>query len=158
MSSIGLTLSLTLVLLANCMVVAAGRDDVKSMENRYGNGKLFWVSTTSTTSTLQTTTQCVKTNAAAACGKRRKRKRSIITELPSEDSGDILPSRGEQDEFVDEVEDLVEMQSIFAGDRMPRFLLYWKTTTATSTSTSYTATSTLATALCTPSGFALSPC
>ena len=40
----------------------------------------------------------------------------------------------------------------------PRFLLYWKTTTATSTSTSYTATSTLATAQCTPSGFALSPC
>ena len=32
-----------------------------------------------------------RTNAAAACGKRRKRKRSIITELPSEDSGDILP-------------------------------------------------------------------
>ena len=31
-----------------------------------------------------------------------------------------IDSRGEQDEFVDEVEDLLEAQSIIAGDRMPR--------------------------------------
>merc|ERR1719264_1082280 len=155
MTSCSLTVALSLILFANNLVTAAGRDGVQNMD---GNGKLFWVSTTSTTSTLQTTTQCVKTSGTAqACGK--KRKRSIVTELPSEDTGDILPSiRGKEDEFVDEVEDLLDEQSIIAGDRMPRFLLYWKTTTATSTSTSYTATSTLATAQCTPSGFALSPC
>ena len=41
---------------------------------------------------------------------------------------------------------------------LTRFMLYWKTTTSTSTATSYTSTSTLATAACTPSGFALTAC
>ena len=35
-----------------------------------------------------------------------------------------IDSRGEQDEFVDEVEDLLEAQSIIAGDRMPRWKNY----------------------------------
>ena len=41
---------------------------------------------------------------------------------------------------------------------LARFVLYWRTTTATSTSTSYTATSTLASITCTPNGFPLSVC
>jgi len=149
--------SLTVALFLLSSTSAAGEVNMKRMENRDGLGKLFWVSTSSTTTTLETTTQCVKTSAAAACGKK-KRKRSIVTHLPAEDSEEILPSRGSQDEVMEEVEDLLEAESIISGDRMPRFLLYWKTTTDTSTSTSYTATSTLATAACTPSGFALSPC
>merc|ERR1719192_2446141 len=45
-----------------------------------------------------------------------------------------------------------------APNRQARFVLYWRTTTATSTSTSYTATSTLASLTCTPNGFPLSVC
>merc|ERR1719195_322419 len=83
-------------------------------------GRIFLVSTTSSTSVLTTSTICwVSTNAAisAQCT-RRKRRRDIMDDAEMEVEG--------------------------------RRFLYWATTTDISTSTTFSATSTLASLACTP--------
>merc|ERR1711997_355356 len=84
--------------------------------------KLFFVSSSSTTSTVTTFSNCYSTLASvtATCG----RKRRAITEAEDAESSNA---------------------------RQGKFLLYWLTTTSTSTTTTFSATTTLYLS-CIPSG------
>merc|ERR1712210_72586 len=99
--------------------------------------KLFFVSTSATTSTLQTAFVCYVTSAAptSVCG--RKKRRAI--------SFDGMEPEGAAVQ-------LDEASSKVSGRRKGRFLLYWITTTSISTSTSFTITYSVSSALCTPAG------
>merc|ERR1711899_568808 len=122
-------------------------------------GKLFWESTASTTSTLSTTTQCFVTSGAVSACTRKKR--SI--EYDVDGTGSPISATPSRSVARGDGEDLEGEKGVQPGmeeapNRQARFVLYWRTTTATSTSTSYTATSTLASITCTPNGFPLSVC
>merc|ERR1711910_217007 len=104
--------------------------------------KLFFVSTSATTSTLQTLSLCyVSTATPVACSGRKRR--SISSELvESEMDGmepDVQPSTMNR-----------EVDGKPLQDREGRFLLYWITTT--SISTSFTTTYTISSVTCTPNG------
>merc|ERR1711953_203669 len=119
------------------------------------NGRLFFVSSSSTTSTVLTNTICFSAATGfTACG--RKKRRSI--ELSGEDETEASPTPVMRNDEAYEEEKLESGVSESAEDREGRFLLYWLTTTSTSATTSYTGTSTLATLECPPSGFSLSAC
>ena len=104
--------------------------------------KLFFVSTSATTSTLQTASLCWHSSASiTTCTGRKKRTISLDGVEPV---GAVQPSTSQ----VESVE------SSFSGNgkREGRFLLYWITTTSISTSTSFTTTFTITSVLCTPPG------
>merc|ERR1719348_1034432 len=112
--------------------------------------RLFYVSTSSSTTTISTLTICFSTTSLASgltqC--KKKRRRSIIQdEIAGDvDSDTITPQRAD-------IEDSGMEVSEDAAQRDPRFLLYWISTTTTSTTTSFTATSTISSIVCTPQGF-----
>ena len=120
--------------------------------------KLFFVSSSSTTSSVSTSTVCFLSTSSGlvACGKRKKR--SMVVDGFSGDAGEIMP----QSSFDAESDSDPKLESgaeePTTSDRDGRFLLYWLTTTSTSTTTIYTGTSTLATLQCTPGGYTLSAC
>merc|ERR1712029_621056 len=90
-------------------------------------GRVFFVSTSTSTPTFSTTTQCyVKATSIVACTKRKKR--TIVD--GADDMPDMIDPVGVHRDIDEETEDAV--------------LLYWATSTVTSTTTSYTSTSTLA--------------
>merc|ERR1711923_399349 len=132
--------------------------DVKRAKSR--EPKLFFVSSSSTTSTISTHTICYKSTSTAVgtCGKRKKRTILVDTD-DQEDSRMIEPSYSigdEEEEFVSKIESGAEDAAV--AQRDGRFLLYWLTTTSTSTTTIYTGTSTVASITCTPNGFPYSVC
>ena len=91
--------------------------------------KLFFVSTSSTTTTLQTASLCYATSGTTIGTCTGRKRRSINIEgVPL---ADVEPSQLNQ-----EVQSSQEDQL----DREGRFLLYWITTTSISTSTSFTTT------------------
>ena len=104
--------------------------------------KLFFVSTSATTTTLQTASVCYSTSGAPTAACTGRRKRSINIEgVPL---ADVKPSQLNQ-----EVQSSQEDQL----DREGRFLLYWITTTSVSTSTSFTTTVSISgKVICTTSG------
>jgi hypothetical protein len=111
---------------------------------------MFYISSSTATSTLSTSTVCFKsTNALIACTKKKKKrdimgkKRDIMHE-----GLQINPSSSLQPEGMVLQED----------KRDPRFLLYWATLTTTLTTTSFTATMTIYSLGCTPTGFGTSVC
>merc|ERR1712210_40424 len=116
--------------------------------------KLFFVSTSATTSTLQTASICyVSSMTLNACGGRKRRSVSVDGMEPE---GAVKPST-----FKREVEG-ESVQQDDAGskvnmDREGRFLLYWITTTSISTSTSFTITYTVSSAACTPANVNICP-
>ena len=101
--------------------------------------KMFFVSTSATTSTLQTASICFVSSATLAACTGRKR-RAIATDELSFKDVELEPSRKEQESPAIE------------GSREGRFLLYWITTTSISTSTSFTTTYTVSSIVCTPAG------
>jgi len=103
--------------------------------------KLFFVSTSATTSTLQTASICYMTTNAAAvsCTGRKRRAITTFSEMETE----VQPKQDEVDSSLQEAE---------SGGRDGRFLLYWITTTSISTSTSYTITYSVSSVACTPPG------
>merc|ERR1712001_634258 len=117
--------------------------------------KLFFVSTSATTTTLQTSSICYVTSAApSACPGRKRRsislepvesKRRSISLDGMEPDGAVQPST------IDREVDGEPLQDEATG-RDGRFLLYWITTTSISTSTSFTTTFTISSVLCTPPG------
>merc|ERR1711978_15333 len=111
-----------------------------SLRSGTRNPRLFYVS--STTSTSFATTLCYVPAAAgvAAC-KKRKRRRMVDDEL----------ERSQLDDWKIEGDDTEANM-----ERDARMMLYWVTTTMTTTS--YTATSTLATITCTPSDWEVPTC
>merc|ERR1711870_11039 len=96
--------------------------------------KLFFVSTSATTSTLQTASFCYVTSAAGTptCTGRKRRAISSLNGV-------------EQDEVSSSL-----LEEAHAVDRKGRFLLYWITTTSISTSTSFTTTFSVSSVSCFP--------
>ena len=108
--------------------------------------KLFFVSTSATTSTLQTASICYVSSATIATCTGRKRRTISLDGVEPE--GAVQPST-----FKREVDSVQEETNSKANERREgRFLLYWITTTSISTSTSFTTTFTVSSALCTPAG------
>merc|ERR1712020_244814 len=108
--------------------------------------KLFFVSTSATTSTLQTLSICyVSTAAPSACSGRKRRSISLDEMEPE---GAVQPSTINREVNGEPLQD--EASSI--ANREGRFLLYWITTTSISTSTSFTTTYTISSVACTPPG------
>merc|ERR1719270_3359364 len=111
------------------------------------DGKLFYVTTSSSVSTISTHSSCYLSDAAftGTCGKRKKR-RSVI-----HDEAVVQPKF-----------DANELDSTLMDDssigRNAKFLVYWLTPTSPSSSPVFTATSTLATLTCTPANYDLSLC
>merc|ERR1712037_385248 len=111
--------------------------------------KLFFVSTSATTSTLQTASICyVSSTTLAACGGRKRRSVSVGGMEPE---GAVQPSTFKREVEGESVQQ-DEVSSKVNVNREGRFLLYWITTTSISTSTSFTITYSVSSALCTPAG------
>merc|ERR1712211_16063 len=126
MSSI--SLSIVLFGLAAC---AAG-DEVARKP------KLFYVSTSATTSTLNTASICYVTSGTVTTACTGRRGRSLnIEAVPL---ADVKPSQLSQEVQSSEKE--------MKNNREGRFLLYWITTTSISTSTSYTVTVSISAPTC----------
>merc|ERR1712154_541342 len=115
--------------------------------------KLFFVSTSATTSTLQTAFVCYETSAAGTptCAGRKKRRAISLDGMEPE--GAVQPSSFKRKVEGESVQ-LDEVSSKVSMNREGRFLLYWITTPSISTSTSYTITYSVSSALCTPAGAA----
>merc|ERR1711971_267414 len=129
------TVSLLVVLFA--VAASAAEDEVARKP------KLFFVSTSATT-TLQTLSICyVSSNVISTCGKRRRRSINIDGLTPEDAAPvDLEPSQREQ----------AMSAPALHGSREGRFLLYWITTTSISTSTSFTTAYSISSALCTAPG------
>merc|ERR1712036_186300 len=87
--------------------------------------KLFFVSTSATTTTLQTLSVCfVSSNAISTCTGRKRRAINMDGGLSLEDAAsvEVEPSQREQDASAPAID----------GSREGRFLLYWITTTSIS--------------------------
>ena len=112
--------------------------------------KLFFVSTSATTSTLQTASICYVSSATiATCTGRKRRTISLDGDQPE---GAVQPSTlKRRDVKVDSEQEKLSLNK----NREGRFLLYWITTTSISTSTSFTTTFTVSSALCTHTGASL---
>ena len=114
--------------------------------------KLFFVSTSATTSTLQTASVCYISSATIATCTGRKRRTISLDGMEPE--GAVQPSTFKRE--VEEGESVQDVGSLKVNEkREGRFLLYWITTTSISTSTSFTTTFTVSSALCTPAGAGL---
>ena len=111
--------------------------------------KLFFVSTSATTSTLQTASICYVSSATIATCTGRKRRTISLDGMEPE--GAVQPSTFKREVEGESVQ-LDEASSKVSGKREGRFLLYWITTTSISTSTSFTITYSVSSALCTPAG------
>merc|ERR1711862_303184 len=128
--------------------------------------KLFYVTTTSSTSTVSTTTICwVRTAGGTAFkdGVCKRRKRSFLSKRPTEgDEEDDYNHLIAASTSMESDEELLLTSSKEEQNedlnRSARFALYWRTTTLTFTTTSYTSTSSLASLYCTPSAFRFSEC
>merc|ERR1719189_2969873 len=148
------------ILLAFVILTYSGSQASKVQEAKADNrdAKLFYVSTTSSTSPLTPLSICYTTAAAitAACGKRRKRELSDA----AIDGWDGLPLRpsGVEDVDLDTSQRDLDDLTISDEERQGKFLVYWLTTTSISTSTSFSTTSTIGSLACTPSGFIWSAC
>merc|ERR1711953_1241644 len=121
-------------------------------------GKIFYVTTTSSISTVSTATFCfvqeTQSYIPLTCGKK-KRAVKVISDKSAEDL-DIHPSSIYPEEDNEEIES--EVVSSQGEDRKGKFVNYWITTTFTSTTTSYTSTLSIATVECTPVGWTYVQC
>merc|ERR1712184_63050 len=109
--------------------------------------KLFFVSTSSTTSTLSTASMCYVTTTGFTGACTGRKRRAIDFEGASVDESEFKPSQLK--------EDVQSSRGDRSLDREGRFLLYWITTTSISTSTSFTTTFSVSSVLCTPTGGSL---
>merc|ERR1712029_1202191 len=109
--------------------------------------KLFFVSTSATTSTLQTASVCYISSATIATCTGRKRRTISLEGMEPE--GAVRPSTFKREDEEISVQDATSLK--VNEKREGRFLLYWITTT----STSFTTTFTVSSALCTPAGAGL---
>merc|ERR1712110_274724 len=107
--------------------------------------RLFFVSTSSTTTTLQTQSICYVTSGTTITTCTGRKRRSI--KIDGAQHADVKPSQLNQEvEFS---------QKDAVKHRDGRFLLYWITTTSISTSTYYTTTVSISAIECTTSGQSL---
>merc|ERR1711953_357078 len=149
----GLKMQLSILTILLLVCLGLGLVQGAQVQEKKRDPKLFYVSTTTTTSTWYGSTICFAstTTSLGTCG-RRKRRAVSISDLDPEYAAKINPSSISDDESA-----LVE-PSEENDSRKGRFLVYWMTTTSVSTSSSYTTTLTVASLTCTPSSFAFSLC
>lgn len=126
----------TIILLSSLAIAAVAGDDLLRKP------KLFYVSTSATTSTLSTYSVCYQSAGGAPVVCAGKRKRRTIDSDGMTISGSSVESSATKSLSDEGVE----------GGRDGRFLLYWITTTSISTSTSFTTTLTISSVGCTPTG------
>merc|ERR1711997_598927 len=135
----------------------------KASDNK-PNGRLFFVSSTTSTSTISTSTLCYVTtanNLATCAGVAGRKRRAIAFKDPNNDAdvAELNPNPMVDSDSSNEKEEVVESGKMESSPfRDPKFLLYWMTTTSTSTTTTFTSTFTLSELNCTPTGFTLSAC
>merc|ERR1712048_102422 len=114
-------------------------------------GKIFYVTTTTSVSTVNTVSFChflSATDTALVTCAARKRRMIRLNDQPSDvPSEEIRPSVSDIESSQEDLE-----------DRHGRFVNYWITTTFTSTTTSFTSTGTLGSILCTPIGYTFNNC
>ena len=136
----------TLLLISSLVLVAVSADDVVRKP------KLFFVSTSATTSTLKTGSICYVSSktAVVSCGGRKRR--SIDLGGVKEGGSAVEPSQARDAREATEVQPSLGASG---QGRDGRFLLYWITTTSISTSTSFTSTITISSVQCTPTGATL---
>merc|ERR1719220_2891201 len=119
--------------------------------------KLFYVSYSSTTSTVSTASICYFTSGAVTTCGRGRRRMAFMDDPISYTTADINPSRQQvSEEEFKKMEEQIEAGKVEGEEpagREGRFLLYWLTTTTTSTTTSFTATSSIGSIYCTPAGY-----
>ena len=108
--------------------------------------RLFFVSTSSTTTTLQTQSICYVTSGTTITTCTGRKRRSIKIDV-AQHAADVKPSQLNQK--------VQSSQKEAEKHREGRFLLYWITTTSISTSTSYTTTVSISAIECTTSGQSL---
>merc|ERR1719507_2229861 len=137
--------------LALLLCVVGPTVGVDENENGGRQPKLFYISSSTTTSTVSTHSVCyhiLSTSNAVSygvtCSKRRKRR--MITDGTA--LGDISPSRKAEVEVDPEL--ATQVDSGEGADRDKRYMNYWLTTTTTVTQYSYTVTSKIASLQCTP--------
>ena len=133
--------------------------------------KLFYVSSTTSTTTLSTQTVCYVASSTAiqmlTCKKRKKRNiLTSILESPN-NAGDIKPASSLKtlEEAIEKIENEIDggqeedlSSGLDISEKEGRFLNYWLTTTLTTTITTYTATSSVASLVCTPAGYTVQGC
>merc|ERR1712020_791446 len=114
-------------------------------------GRIFYVTTTTSVSTVNTVSFChflSATDTALVTCAARKRRMIRLNDQPSDaPSEEIRPSVSDIESSQEDVE-----------DRHGRFVNYWITTTFTSTTTPFTSTGTLGSILCTPIGYTFNNC
>merc|ERR1711994_197361 len=133
--------------------------------------KLFYVSSTTSTTTWGTQTVCyVASSTAIQMLTCKKKKRSILNSVMGATSEQINPASSIKtfEEAVEKIKDDMDddnkedISNILSGlevsQKEGRFLNYWLTTTITTTFTTYTATSSLASLVCTPAGYTNDGC
>ena len=123
--------------------------------------KLFYVSSSTTTTTVSTQTVCYHVLSAGGnslngidpvnCGKRRRR--ALTSGASTEQEANIQASKMSQGVDEEEHEPTNE-----TDDREGKFLNYWLTRTITTTYFSYTTTSKMASLQCTPVGWTYISC
>merc|ERR1712044_135022 len=129
--------------------------DVKAKKSR--DPRLFYVSTTSSTTTLLTQTICFMSSTTLGTCARKKRFTNVELQVPLD--GASQPSRTQDlDDAVDKAAPEIQDSKDVDTKRDARFLVYWLTTTSLSTLTSFTRTVTIGSLACTPSGYTLSVC
>ena len=130
------------------------------------NPRLYFVSTTTSTSTMSTYSVCfvqfATGDALLTCGKK-KRSIPAIDNAASDlsDSDQIVPNPvAKEEESLSELSDIADVTSSkeIDDEREGKFLNYWMTKTVTWTYTSFTATSSIASVYCTPASWTDSNC
>merc|ERR1719411_567821 len=122
-------------------------------------GKIFYVTTTSSTSTFSTASLCyVKkaTDTVLITCKKRKRRTVEMGQIEGED--ELAPSVVSSLVPGDDEEKSNDLADVEGGLRNGKFVNYWITTTVTSTTTAFSTTQTIASILCTPYGFTYNQC
>ena len=110
--------------------------------------KLFFISSTTSTTIFTTSTICYMTStntAMATCKKRR----AINSFADTDSMTEIQPMKSTSSDDKEEEEE---------AKREGRWLNYWITTTITTATTSFTATATIASVECTPYGYTVNAC
>merc|ERR1712241_301135 len=131
--------SVSLCVVLSVLAACAAGDEVARKP------KLFYVSTSATTSTLNTASVCYVTSGTPTACTGRRRRAVNIEGVPL---ADVKPSQLNQPSQLSQ--EVQSSENELKNNREGRFLLYWITTTSISTSTSYTVTVSISAALCTP--------
>merc|ERR1711933_219355 len=122
------------------------------------NGKIFYVYTTTSFSSVTTATYCYVPSAAATPLLTCKKKRRSLWQSALPAGKGIAPSssRHSSDEDMPVGEDPNE--NIGSGVRDGKFANYWITTTVISTVTTFSTTATLGSIVCSPNGWSYEQC